>query len=133
MGNETTIRRSPIVLVLKFAAVEAAGGLLYFLATLLGNAKYELYSQLSFSNFLSYQVAKMLFLSAAQFALTVYVFLSWYYESYTIRPGSIIYKHGVFKKKEEDFPLDNSATFILAQNFVGKLFHYGSIRMKIGR
>ena len=100
MQNELTTRRSPIVLIWKFAVVEAVGFLLYFVATLFGNAKYEIYTQLSLSNFLSYQVAKILLLTVAQFGLTVYAFLSWYYEEYRIRPGAIDHAKGVFRRKE---------------------------------
>ncbi|MEK7193495.1 MAG: ATP-binding protein [Patescibacteria group bacterium] len=116
----------------KFAAVEAVAFFLYFVATLLGNAKYEFYDQLSFSNFLSYQAAKMLFLSGAQFALTVYAFLSWYYEDYTIRPGSIQHSRGVIFKKEKNFPTDSSTSITISSGLLGKLLHYGSIRIKNG-
>ena len=113
----------------KFAAVEAAGFFLYFAATLLGNAKYEFYTQLSFSNFLSYQAAKILFLLGAQFVLTVYAFLSWYYEDYTIRPGSIRYSRGVIFKKEKIVPFTISVPLTIFSGPIGKLLHYGSIRV----
>lgn len=132
MENETVTKRSPIVLLAKFAAIEAAASLLYFAATLLGNAKYEFYTQLSFSSFLSYQAAKMLFLAGAQFALTAYAFLSWYYESYTIRPGSITHARGVFLKKETVLRLDNSAKLKILSNPLGRFFHYGSICAESG-
>ena len=130
MNVETITKRSPIVLVWKFAAIEALGFLLYFAATLFGNAKYELYTQLSFPNFLSYQAAKMLFLYGAQFILTVYAFLSWYYEEYSIRPGFVTHRHGVFFKKERKFTIDDPAMLTVSPGFLGKLFHYGSVRIK---
>jgi len=130
--NETMIKRSPIVLVWKFAVIEIAGFLLYIAAIMLGNAKYEFYTQLSFSSIISYQAAKMLFLSGAQFAVTVYVFLSWYYEYYVIRPGSITYTHGVFRKKETTLRVDDSTVFTTSSNPLGKLFHYGSVHAKTG-
>lgn len=128
MSNETTIKRSPIVLMWKFAAIETAGFFLYLGAMLLGNAKYDLYTQLSFSSVISYQAAKILLLSGAQFVVTVYVFLSWYYEHYTISHDAIVHTRGVFFKKETVFPKDNSTEFNIFSNFLGKLFHYGSIR-----
>ncbi len=130
MSNEITIKRSPIVLMWKFAVIETAGFFLYLGAMLLGNAKYELYAQLSFSSIISYQVAKILFLSGAQFVVTIYVFLSWYYEHYTISHNAIVYKHGVFFKKEIVFHKDNSTEFKVFSGHLGKLFHYGSIRAK---
>ncbi len=126
------IKRSPVVLVWKFAIIEIAGFLLYLGAAMLGNVKYELYTQLSFSSFLSYQIAKILFLSGAQFAVTVYAFLSWYYEYYVIRPGSIAYARGIFLKKEGAFRVNNATTFTASSNLLGKLFHYGSIHAETG-
>ena len=119
------IKRSPIVLMWKFAAIEAAAVLLYFALALLGNAKYDLYTQLSFSSLLSYQAAKMLFLAGAQFGLTVYAFLSWYYEYYTVNHNSIAHAYGIFFKKEMVFAIHNSATFAIYSNPLGKLLHYG--------
>jgi hypothetical protein len=132
MSNEAMIKQSPIVLMWKFAVIEAVGFLLYLAATMLGNAKYELYTQLSFSNLLSYQVAKILFLSGAQFIVTVYAFLSWYYEYYVIRPDSITYARGVFLRKEKVLPVDGSTAFTTLSNPLGGLFHYGSIHAKTG-
>ena len=132
MSDETIIKRSPVVLMWKFAVIEAVVFLLYLAAVSFGNAKYELYTQLSFSSFLSYQVAKILFLSGAQFAVTVYAFLSWYYEYYVIRSDSVTYKRGVFSKKEKTLRIDDSTTFVSFSNHLGKLFHHGSIEAKTG-
>jgi hypothetical protein len=132
MNSKVMIKRSPVVLVWKFAVIETAGFLLYLGATMLGNAKYELYSQLFFSNLLSYQIARILFLSGAQFALTVYAFISWYYEYYDISPGSITYTHGVFLKKEKALHVDSSTMFTVSSNLMGKLFRYGSLRATTG-
>lgn len=132
MNSEITTKRSPIVLIWKFAAVEAAGFVLYFAATLLGNAKYEFYTQLSFSNFLSYQAAKILFLTSAQFALTVYAFFSWYYEDYTVRPGSIRHSRGVIFKKAKEVAIDSSVPLAVLSGIIGKFLHYGSIRVGNG-
>ncbi|MDP2598250.1 MAG: putative DNA binding domain-containing protein, partial [Candidatus Liptonbacteria bacterium] len=133
MENEIMVKRSPIVLVWKFAVIETAGFFLYFAATLLGNAKYDLYIQLSFSSILAYPVAKMLFLSGAQFALTVYAFLSWYYEHYIIDSDSVMYKRGVFLRKETMVPISGSTKFTVLRDTLGKFFHYGSVNIKDGK
>ena len=111
MINEITIKKSPVVLLWKFAVVEIIALLLYLGAALLGYAKYELYTQLSFSNILSYQVARILFLYGAQFALTVYVFLSWFYDYYVIRPGSVTFARGIFLRRADVLQVDNATTF----------------------
>lgn len=130
--QELTTKRSPIVLIWKFAAVEVVGFVLYFFATLLGNAKYELYAQSPLQSFLSYQAAKMIFLLGAQFAFTVYAFLSWYYEDFTVRPHSVWHTKGVFLRKERTFPINDSTTFSISASSLGRLLHYGSVRLKTG-
>ncbi len=132
MDSETMIKRSPAVLLGTFAAIEGIGLLLYIVAATFGSAKYELYTQLSLSNLLSYQVAKILFLSLAQFAVTVYSFLTWFYEFYTIRPGSVTYTRGIFPKKNKSLPIDDSTTFTISTNLLGRLLHCGSIRATTG-
>ncbi|MBI2033751.1 MAG: ATP-binding protein [Candidatus Liptonbacteria bacterium] len=132
MSDETIIKRSPIVLIWKFAVIEVAVFLLYLVAVSFGNVKYELYVQLSFPSLLSYQAAKILFLSGAQFAVTVYAFLSWYYEYYVVHSGSITYTRGVFRRKDKTLRIDDSTTFTSFSNPLGKLFHYGSLEAKTG-
>lgn len=132
MMNELNLKQSPIVLLWRFAAIEAGALLLYFIATLFGNAKYEFYNQLFFTNIISYQMAKMLFLSGVQFAVTVYAFLSWYYESYIIRHDSVTHHRGIVLKRERVFPIHSVTAYKTSANFAGKLFHTGSIRMMNG-
>jgi len=130
MTNSITIRRSPIVLIRNFIGIEILAFVIYYLATGHGNYKFELYTRLFFSNLLPYDIAKFLFLSGAQLFITIYAFLSWYYESYTINQGAISYSHGVFFKKNKTFPLEKSMTVMISSGPFGKLFHYGSINLE---
>ncbi len=130
MNNSITIKRSPIILIRNFITIEIIAFVLYFLATGHGNYKYELYTQLFFSKLLPYDIAKLLFLSVSQLFITIYAFLSWYYESYSISHGVISHSQGVFFKKNKTFPLDKSMTVMLSSGPLGKLFHYGSINLQ---
>ncbi len=132
MNDEVIIKRDPAVLIFKFIAIEVAAFLLYIAATMFGNAKYELYTQLPLSSLLSYQVAKILFLSGAELAVTIYAFLSWHYQHYIIRPGSITYTHGVFSKRENSIKIDGSTELTISSNLFGRIFHYGSVRATTG-
>ncbi|HUX35827.1 MAG TPA: RNA-binding domain-containing protein, partial [Candidatus Paceibacterota bacterium] len=71
-------------------------------------------------------------LSGAQLAITVYAFLSWYYESYVISPGAVSHKWGVLFKKEKTVPLQKSMTLTLSSSPLGKWLHYGSIYIDNG-
>lgn len=132
MYGELITKRSPIVLIGKFASIEAGGLVLYLIAALLGDAKYEIYTRLFLTNFLPYMTARVIFLFAGQFALTVYAFLLWYYEEYKIRMNSIIHIRGVFKKREMRFNIDSRPNIIVKSSMLGKILHYGTIRVKNG-
>lgn len=133
MHNEVVTKKSPVILMIKLAVIEAGGILLYFIATLFGNYKFELYSQLSLTNILPYESAKPLVLFGAQFALTAYAFLLWYYEEYKIKADSIVHLHGVFQRKKTSFVFDKSCTVLIQQNLLGKIFHYGNIVIQHGK
>jgi hypothetical protein len=86
--GEVSLKRSPIVVIRTLVIIELCAFVAYYLAASLGNAKYEFYLQLPLlPSLISYHALKFLILSGAQFVITVYAFLRWYYESYTIRPG----------------------------------------------
>ena len=75
-------------------------------------------------------LSKFLLLSGAQLFITIYAFLSWYYESYNINQSTISHYKGVFFKKKKIFQLDKSLTITLSYGPIGKLFHYGSINLE---
>ena len=96
-----TIKRSPIVFLRTFVMIEVVALLLYFLATSIDNYKFQIYSLLPLSRLLSYQTFKFPFLSAVQFVITIFAFVSWHYESFTARTGSLTHQWGVFFKKHK--------------------------------
>lgn len=132
MTSATTIKRSPIVPLRTFLSIEILGLALFLIATHFDALKLQLYSFLPISRFFTYETTKFLFLSGAQFLITVYAFLGWYYESFTIRPGLLSHTRGVFFKKEKTLPLEKSMTVTLSSGPLGKIFHYGSINIEGG-
>ncbi len=125
-----TIKRSPIVLIRTFIAIEVLAFVGYSIAAAIGNYKYELYTQLSLSHVLSYPTAKFLFLSGAQLVITIYAFLRWYYEQYTLRQGSVSHEWGVFFRKNKTVPLERSMSVTVTSGPLGKLLHYGTVHVQ---
>ena len=127
------IKKSPFILVRMFIGIE----LLIFIAYLLvlggGSYKYDLYTQsFFFSDALPYDVAKLIFLAGVQLLITIYAFARWYFESYSAGPGIISHQRGVFFKKNTAVSLKKSMTAAVSSSSLGKLFHYGSIRIQDG-
>lgn len=127
---EIAIKRSPIVLMWWFAVIEAGGFLMYFIATLFGSAKFEIYSQLSLTSILPYETAKIIVIFGVQFALTAYAFLLWYHEEYKIRDGSVSRVSGIFPKQRETIAFDKKDAVSVHSGILGKIFHYGNIRIQ---
>lgn len=124
----TTIKRSPMVLFRKFAAIEALAFLLYFLATQFDSFKYFIYSEISFG-LVSYDTLKVFLLFAAQLIITIYAFLNWYYEAYTISRNSISHQRGVLWRKTRTIQFDKSMSLMVSASPLGKILHYGSLQV----
>ncbi len=130
INKALVVKHSPFILIWTFAAIEILGFICYAIAAALGNYKYELYTQLSFSTILSYQIAKLVFLFAAELVMIVYAFLHWHLETYTIQPGAISHQWGIFFKKKKTIPLGRDMSVMLSSGPLGKLFGYGTIRIQ---
>jgi len=121
-----------MVLIYTLVMIEVLAFIAYFLATGHNNYKYQVYSQSFFADFISYNNAKLLFLAGAQLGITIYAFMRWYYEFYTIEPGLLSYRWGVFFKKNKEIPMDKSMTTIISYGPMGRILHYGSIQVENG-
>lgn len=127
MQTHAIIKRSPIVPIRSFLLVEIAGLLLFFVAAQFDSLKYQLYSSLSLSDFFSYETTKFLFLSCAQLLITIYAFIRWYYETYSVRPNLLSHQWGVFFRKNKAMPLDKSMIVTISSGPLAKILHYGTI------
>jgi membrane protein YdbS with pleckstrin-like domain len=128
-----TTKRSPFTLIRTFIGIELAAFLGYYLVTGQGSYKSVIYNQLPLlPDLISYNTAKLIFLAGAQLFITVYAFARWYAESYSVQPGFLSHRWGVFFKKEKTVPLDRSMTVTVSSGPLGKRLHYGSIRVESG-
>ncbi|MDP1689020.1 MAG: putative DNA binding domain-containing protein [bacterium] len=130
MNISATTKRSPIVLIRTLALIETVIVTLFLYATTLDSLKYQLYSQLPYSNSFTYDALKLLLLPLIQLIITVYAFLSWYRESYTVSTSAITHTSGVFYKKEKISKVTSESTIIISMGPIGKIFHYGSLNIE---
>ncbi len=127
MVNSVTTKRSPIVLIRTLVVIEGVVIALYLFGTTLDSYKYQLYAQLPFSESFTYQSLKLLLLPLAQLFITIYAFLSWYRETYSIEPSVITHSWGVLYKKEKIINFKEGAIITASISPLGKLLHYGSL------
>lgn len=50
---------------------------------------------------------------------------------YEVRPGKIIYKSGLFSRKEQEFDCAQITKVNLTQGIVGRLFNFGTIDLYV--
>src|SRR3989344_365356 len=124
------IKRSPIVLIRDLIAIEAVAFIFYLIATQLDEYKFQIYKQIFFSRFFSYEITSILFLSGVQLFITICAFLRWHSESYLIRQNAVSHKSGIFFKKNKTVPLEKSTIISSSSGPFGKIFRYGSIRLE---
>lgn len=124
------VRRSPIVFIRNFALIEAIAFVAYFFSLGGGSAKYDLYSAFFLAGFLPYETAKVLFLSGVQFLITIFAFLSWYYERYSVRPNLLVHERGVFVKRREEMRIAAVPHIRLSTGFFEKLFRAGTLTIR---
>lgn len=130
MANALVLKKSPVILFRAFVAIQTLGFVCYAGAVALGNYKYGLYTQLPLSGVISYQMAKLIFLFGAELLMTLYVFLRWHLETYTLTPGLAVHEWGVFFRKKKTCPLRHDMAVELSVGLLGRLLRYGAIKIK---
>ncbi len=128
MDASIPIRRSPIVLIRTFIVIEFVGLVGFWLIAAIGDYG-AIYSRLSLTSVLSYELARLLFLSGAQFLVTVYAFFRWYYEIYSVGPDAITHEWGVFFKNKKGVVPRETMSVTLSLGPIGKMLHYGSVKI----
>ncbi len=125
-GESVVIKKSPFVLVKNLLLLEFVGATLYFLAAIFGNYEF-LYDQLHFPNLLSYEIARFVFVLGAELCLVVFVFLRWFFETYTVSPMMVLHEWGAAVKRREMISL--SAPLEVTWHFgpFSRFFNYGAL------
>ena len=125
-----TIRRSPIVIVRNFIALQFCATGLYFLA---GSMAYyaSIWRSIPFlDDRIPFQVAQLAFVFLAEIALILYIFFTWQRETLHISDGKLVHDQGVILRRHEVVPLERVASVTFKQNPFGKLAHYGTVEAR---
>lgn len=130
MNISAATKRSPIVLIRTLALIETVIVALFLYGTTLDSLKYQLYSNLPYSNSFTYETLKLLLLPLIQLIITIYAFLNWYRETYIITSSTITHSWGVFLKRERIFNIKKGAIITTSIGLFGRVFRYGSLNIE---
>ncbi|HUO75833.1 MAG TPA: RNA-binding domain-containing protein [Candidatus Paceibacterota bacterium] len=121
------IRKSPIVIVRNFIALQFCAMALYYFA---GSLSYyaQIWRSLPYiDEVIPFQIAQMVFLFLVEVALIMYIFFSWQRETLSVSDGKLSHHRGVVIRHHRVVSLERIAAVTFDQNLLGRLAHYGSI------
>lgn len=123
----SSIRQSPIILLVKIMGAEMIINSIYFFPRLIKlffseSINQELYITLNFASISLYLVIILI-----QFIVIGYIVIQWSNNIFIIKDNEIVHRRGVFSFKEDSYSLRNVEAFTLDQTFLGKLLNFGTI------
>ena len=121
------IRKSPIVIVRNFIALQFCAMGLYFLA---GSMAFyaDIWRNVPYvAAVIPFQVAQLGFIFVAEVALIMYIFFAWQRETLHIADGKLIHDEGILLRRHKVVPLERISTVSFSQNPLGRLGHYGTV------
>ncbi len=80
---------------------------------------------------LAYSLVSVVFfaLLLMQMYFTLNIVLNWFGEYYEVKPGELVFHHGILEKKEKIYLTKHIESITINQSFMEKLFNYGTIRL----
>ncbi|MEK7674136.1 MAG: ATP-binding protein [Patescibacteria group bacterium] len=128
MDDSIIIRKSPIVIIKDIIVVQILAVLTYLIVAIIADYG-EIYRHLSFSQTLSYEIAKFIFVTLCEIILMGFVFFRWLFDTYTIYPDSIVNERGIIFKKKTIIPLNEPLSVKVCNSALSKILKYGWIEI----
>lgn len=126
MNRPIVIKKSPVIIIRNLLILQFLVIGFYFLAGVLANYG-ELYEKFTFSQGLSYEIAKNLFIAIGESFLIALIFLRWFFTTYSVYPEMIIKEWGIIFKKRETINLKKPISVSCHLSPLAKIFRYGTI------
>ncbi len=126
MAQPVTIKKGPIAIVKNLIALQLLAVISHSAFAVLADYG-KLYRSLTISQVISYELAKVLFISIAELILTVYIFIRWFNENYTILGNTLVHERGVFFGRQTTYELPSAVRVAIHTSPISRLFKYGSL------
>jgi membrane protein YdbS with pleckstrin-like domain len=122
------MRKSPIVIVRNFIALQFSAAGVYFLAAMLADYG-ELWQASPVAKYLEYDFAQAALLFAVETVLILYIFFSWYRETVRVSGGRLVHARGVLFRSTASVPLVRMASATFENGLLGRLASYGTVKL----
>lgn len=120
------IRRSPAVLVYRIAWMTMV---FYIVTTIVYPAVEWLWIAAGFPQAFGHRFVLSLFTIGFESLIMVLLFIHWSMTTYEIRPGELVFKSGLLRRKMDIHALKNMQTVYTTQGLMGRMFNYGNVRL----
>lgn len=124
------VKRSPIVIIRNFVALQFTAAGLYIFASSLAYYARIWRGLPVVGHAIPFQVAQAVFTFGIETLIILFIFFSWYRENIRIMPDKIIYDEGVLFRRHTAIPADAVASVMYTQSIFGRLLRYGSVMLK---
>ena len=132
MPTPLVVKKSPIVIVRNFIALQFASVGVYVLAATLEDYG-ALWETLPVLNAIPFTIAQLVSIFLTEITLTLVIFLSWYRQTIRLTSDKLIFDDGILLRAHTVVPLNRIATTTYRQNVLGRLTHYGTIDVRDSR
>lgn len=129
MPPSIVVKKSPIVIIRNFIALQFASIGVYVLAASLGDYR-SIWESLPVLHAIPFAVAQILFILLTEAALTLYIFFSWYRQAVRLTNDQLVFDEGVLIRTHTVVPLTRIATTSFRQNILGRMTHYGTLDVR---
>ena len=120
------IRRSPAVLVYRIVWMTMA----FYTITAIAYPVVEwLWLQAGFGNTFGNRFLWSLATITLESFIICVLFIHWSMTTYEIRPGELIYRSGLIRRKMDIHSLKNMQTVYVSQGILGRIFKYGTLSL----
>ncbi len=132
MARPGVFKKSPIVIVGNFIALQFATAGLYMLAASLAYYA-QIWRSLPILRSVDFSIAQGVFLFFGEVGLVFYMFLSWYRQTIRLNGNQLVYDRGLLMRSQTIVPLSRVATVTFRQSLLGRLTHYGTVEVADAR
>ena len=126
MPRVAVFKKSPIVIVGSFIALQFATAAMYLLAASVAYYA-QIWRSLPILKGIDFSIAQGVFIFLIEIGLIFYMFLAWYRQTIRLTDSQLVFDRGLFIRAHTIVPLSRIATVTFRQSILGRLTHYGSV------
>jgi uncharacterized membrane protein YdbT with pleckstrin-like domain len=124
--EKLVVKKTMAVVMLKFIAMQIFFALCYFAVSLISNSITQ-FNNGTYINLAAYDSLIFSIIAVFQIIFSLYIFLEWVMEKYSIFPDKIEHQSGIIFRETDSWQINNVETAFIAEGIIARLFGFGTI------